>query len=63
VTAWLLRVRWYSRRQLAASGSRKSAKGVISWFEFIVFRRDIVVGSIFGGHQFLGKAAPKITLR
>ena len=27
VTAWLLRVRGYSRRQLAASGSRKSAKG------------------------------------
>ena len=27
VTAWLLRVRWYSRRQLAASGSRKSARG------------------------------------
>ena len=27
---------------------------VISWFEFIVFRRDIVVGSLFGGHQFLG---------
>jgi hypothetical protein len=25
VRAWLLRVRWYSRRQLAASGSRKSA--------------------------------------
>ena len=25
--AWLLRVRWYSRRQLAASGSRKSARG------------------------------------
>ena len=38
-------------------------QGVISWFEFIVFRRDIVVGSLFGGHQFLGKAAPKITLR
>jgi|SRR5271156_2345853 len=60
--AWLLRARWYSRRQLAASGSRKSG-GVISWFAFIVFRRDIVVGSLFGGHQFLGKAAPKITLR
>jgi hypothetical protein len=27
VRAWLLRVRWYSRRQLAASGSRKSARG------------------------------------
>ena len=27
VTAWLLRVRWYSRRQLAASVSRKSARG------------------------------------
>src|ERR1700730_18245933 len=27
VTAWLLRVLWYSRRQLAASGSRKSARG------------------------------------
>src|ERR1700746_118324 len=39
------------------------APGVISWFEFIVFRRDIVVGSLFRGHQFLGKAAPKITLR
>src|SRR5712671_2676629 len=25
--------------------------------------RLIVVGSLFGGHQFLGKAAPKITLR
>ena len=36
---------------------------MISWFEFIVFRRDIVVGSLFGGRQFLGKAAPKITLR
>jgi hypothetical protein len=36
---------------------------VISWFEFIDFRRDIVVGSLFGGHQFLSKAAPKITLR
>ncbi len=35
---------------------------MISWFEFIVFRRDIVVGSLFGGHQFLGTAAPKITL-
>jgi hypothetical protein len=38
-------------------------QGVISWFEFIDFRRDIIVGSLFGGHQFLGKAAPKITLR
>jgi hypothetical protein len=27
VRAWLLRVRWHSRRQLAASGSRKSARG------------------------------------
>ena len=27
VMAWLLRVRWYSRRRLAASGSRKSARG------------------------------------
>ena len=36
---------------------------VVSWFEFIDFRCDIVVGSLFGGHQFLGKAAPKITLR
>src|SRR3984957_17843655 len=27
VTAWLLRVRWYSRRQLAASVSRKSGRG------------------------------------
>src|SRR5258705_10575578 len=33
VRAWLLRVRWYSRRQLAASGSRER-HGVISWFEF-----------------------------
>jgi hypothetical protein len=41
----------------------QSAMRVISWFEFIDFRRDIVVGSLFGGHQFLGKAAPKITLR
>jgi hypothetical protein len=47
----------------AASGSRKERRGVISWFEFIVFRRDIVVGSLFGGHQFPGKAAPKITIR
>ena len=38
-------------------------QGVVSWFEFIDFRCDIVVGSLFGGHQFLGKAAPKITLR
>ena len=38
-------------------------QGVVSWFEFIDFRCDIVVGSPFGGHQFLGKAAPKITLR
>ena len=37
-------------------------QGVVSWFEFIDFRCDIVVGSLFGGHQFLGKAAPKITL-
>ncbi len=36
----------------------QSAMRVISWFEFIDFRRDIVVGSLFGGHQFLGKAAP-----
>src|ERR1700730_13679772 len=42
---------------------RQSAMRVISWFEFIDFRRDIVVGSLFGGHQLLGKAAPKITLR
>src|ERR1700730_9114474 len=27
VKAWLMRVVWYSRRQLAASGSRKSARG------------------------------------
>jgi hypothetical protein len=51
----------------AASAGRfwisQERQGVISWFEFIVFRRDIVVGSLFGGHQFLGKAAPKITLR
>ena len=60
VRAWLLRVRWYSRRQLALLDL---ARGGISWFEFIVFRRDIVVGSLFGGHQFLGKAAPKIALR
>jgi len=37
-------------------------QGVVSWLEFIDFRCDIVVGSLFGGHQFLGKAAPKITL-
>src|SRR5450755_2048783 len=37
-------------------------QGAVSRFEFIDFRRDIVVGSLFGGHQFLGKAAPKITL-
>ena len=36
---------------------------MVSWFEFIDFRCDVVVGSLFGGHQFLGKAAPKITLR
>jgi len=36
---------------------------VVSWFEFIDFRRVIVVRSLFGGHQFLAKAAPKITLR
>ena len=51
----------------AASACRfwisQECQGVILWFEFIVFRRDIVVGSLFGGHQFLGKAAPKITLR
>src|SRR6266849_8425131 len=51
----------------AASACRfwisQERQGVISWFEFIVFRRDIVVGSLFGGYQFLGKAAPKITLR
>src|SRR6202022_1200171 len=47
--------------------SRDSANDLLtwalSWFEFIDFRRDIVVGSFFGGHQFLGKATPKITLR
>ena len=47
--------------------SRDSANdlltGALSWFEFIDFRRDIVVRSLFGGHQFLGEAAPKITLR
>lgn len=37
-----------------AAGSRKERQEVISWFEFIVFRRDIVVGSLFGGHQFRG---------
>src|SRR5216683_218021 len=35
VRAWLLRVRWYSRRQLALLDL---ARGGISWFEFIVFR-------------------------
>src|SRR5258705_6001965 len=25
-------------------------QGVVSWFEFIDFRCDIVVGSLFGGH-------------
>jgi hypothetical protein len=62
VRAWLLRVRWYSRRQLALLDLAR-ALGVVSWFEFIDFRCDIVVVSLFGGHQFLGKAAPKITLR
>src|ERR1700730_11200381 len=51
----------------AASAGRfwisQERQGVISWLEFIFFRRDIVVVSLFGGHQFLGKAAPKITLR
>src|SRR3982074_284920 len=37
--------------------------GALSWFEFIDFRRDIVVSSPFSRHQFLQKAAPKITLR
>src|SRR6202795_4223894 len=60
VRAWLPRVRWYSRRQLALLDL---ARGGISWFEFIVFRRDIVVGSLFAGHQFLGKPAPKIRPR
>src|SRR5258707_1570584 len=51
-----------------ASGSRANSAndlltGALSWFEFIDFRRDIDVGSLFGGHQFLGEAAPKITLR
>ncbi len=36
--------------------------GALSWFEFIDFRCDIVVG-LFAHHQLLGKAAPKITLR
>src|SRR5258708_33902142 len=50
------------------SGSRANSAndlltGALSWFEFIDFRRDIGVGSLFGGHQFLGEAAPKITLR
>jgi hypothetical protein len=49
-----------SRRQLALLDP---ARGGISWFEFIVFHRDIVIGGLFGGHQFLGKAAPKIALR
>ena len=35
----------------------------VSWFEFIDFRRDIVVGSLFSGDQFLRKPAPKIALR
>src|ERR1700730_9217007 len=47
--------------------SRDSANdlltGALSWFEFIEFRRDIVVSSLFSRHQFLQKAAPKITLR
>jgi|SRR5712671_5222718 hypothetical protein len=47
--------------------SRDSANdlltGALSWFEFIDFRRDIVVSSLFSRHQFLQKAAPKITLR
>jgi hypothetical protein len=51
-----------SRRQLALLDLAR-ALGVVSWFEFIDFRCDIVVVSLFGGHQFLGKAAPKITLR
>jgi hypothetical protein len=40
-----------------------TTSGTVSWFEFIDFRRDIVVGSPFSRHQFLQKASPKITLR
>src|ERR1700730_7084142 len=47
--------------------SRDSANdlltGALSWFEFIDFRRDIVVSSLFSHNQSLQKAAPKITLR
>jgi len=54
--AWLLCVGWYWRCRCWIS--QRAPWGVISWFEFIVFRRGIVVGSLFSG-----KAAPKITLR
>jgi hypothetical protein len=47
--------------------SRDSANdlltGALSGFEFIDFRRDIVVSNLFSRHQFLQKVAPKIRLR
>src|SRR5258705_443286 len=50
------------RRQLA-SVSRKSARG---WSHGLNLSISAAISSsvaFFGGHQFLGKAAPKITLR
>jgi hypothetical protein len=44
-------VRWRAWRQ-----------GVVSWFEFIDFRCDIVVVSLFGGHPFLGKSRSAVSI-
>jgi hypothetical protein len=37
---------------------QRSCTGAVSWFEFIDFRRDIVVVGLFSGDQFLRKVAP-----
>src|SRR6266850_7561766 len=51
----------------AASAGRfwisQERQGVISWFEFIVFRRDMVVGTPFSYPLFLRNAAPNHTPR
>src|SRR6202051_4364590 len=42
------------RFRISRGSANDLLTGALSWFEFIDFRRDIVVGSFFGGHQFLG---------
>src|SRR5450432_1465689 len=59
VSAWLLRVRWYSRRQLAPWISQEAVSHGLN----LSFSTAISSSVAFGGHQILGKAAPKIALR